>query len=160
MLKVINSCSNFYQIFYIFKHLCKFEYKSKEYIEIKNVDDEKLKFVVRKSLLTFYEFLSITSNFVNVFRIECEKIITGDRNEKKFRNISNAFELNRFRFCDFSFDFIDATKVTSTVDAAKVAKIAKTTIVVDVVKTMNADNAIKNVAAVVFSKKNLFTIIK
>ena len=111
-------------------------------------------------MLTFYNFLSIILNFVNVFRIELKKIITRNRNEKKFRKILNAFELNRFRFCDFSSVSTDAAKTTNTADAAKTAKTAKTTIVVNVVETINVDNAMKNVAVVFFSKKKLFTIIE
>ena len=118
--------------------------KVKKYIEIKDTNDEKLKFVARKSLLTFYDFLSMTSDFVNVFRIEFKKIMTRDRNEKKLRKISDAFELNRFRFCDSSSVSTDAVRVMSTTDAAMMtntADAAKMTIVADVVETMNADDA-------------------
>ena len=109
--------------------------KVKKYIEVKDTNDEKLKFVARKSLLTFYNFLSMISDFVNVFRIEFKKSMTRDRNEKKFRKISDASELNRFRFCDSSSVSTDAVKTMSTADAAKM------TIVADAVETMSADDA-------------------
>ena len=116
----------------IYVNLC---IKIKKYIEIKNANDEKLNFVAQKNLLTFYNFLSMISNFVNVFRIEFKKIMTRDRNEIFFRKVSNTSELNRFRFCDFSSVFTDAVRTKSTANAAKI------TIVVNVVETMNANDA-------------------
>ena len=109
--------------------------KVKKHIEVKNTNDKKLKFVTRKSLLTFYHFLSMISDFVTVFRIEFKKIMTRNRNKKKLRNTSDAFELNRFRFCDFSSVSTDAVRAVSTADAAGV------TIVTDVVEAMGADDA-------------------
>ena len=118
--------------------------KVKKYIEVKDTNDEKLKFVARKSLLTFYDFLSMTSDFVNVSRVEFKEIMTRDRNEKKSRKISDASELNRFRFCDLSSVSTDAAETMSTADAAKMtntADAARVTIVADVVEAMSASGA-------------------
>ena len=96
-------------------------------------------------MLTFYDFLSVISDFVNVFRIEFKEIMTRDRNEKKSRKILNVFELNRFRFCDFSFAFTNAADAVDVAKTTSVADVVKTMSAVDVARTINAVDVAKTV---------------
>lgn len=83
---------NFFVILGIYVNLAM---ETKQYVDVKDAEDNREEPIARKSLLAFYNFLPLLSNFAAVTRGEFHEIMERGRNEKKKRKVPDASGLKR-----------------------------------------------------------------